>query len=285
MRPLVTERPSRGRNAGRRRRNPLLAASRRTVRDTRESLDRWQLWTALAWEDLRDRYRRTFLGILWIALSFALFCGVKILIFGTLAKASFSFFSAYVVVGFLCWQFISPVVTDGCNAFISARGFIKGSSVPLSVFVFQSVARVSIITFFNAVVATIILIFVGYPKSPVALAVVPAILIYLITAFPVQLILGTAASAIRDLGPIVSTAMRILFFLTPIIWIPSELGRVGEVAWFNPIAHYIEVVRAPILYGSVPLTSWMVVLSCTLAFWILALPLYGNLRRRIVYWL
>ena len=40
------------------------------------------LWLNLALEDLRDRYRRTVLGVAWIAISFALFVGVKVLVFG-----------------------------------------------------------------------------------------------------------------------------------------------------------------------------------------------------------
>ena len=43
------------------------------------------LWTSLALEDLRDRYSRTALGLLWIVVSFALFVAVKIVVFGQLA--------------------------------------------------------------------------------------------------------------------------------------------------------------------------------------------------------
>ena len=255
------------------------------IREVVESLRRWPLWTALAWEDIHDRYRRTVLGILWVTLSFALFCGVKILIFGTLARASPDFFSAYVVVGFLCWQFISPVVTDGCNVFIVSRGLIRGASLPLPVFILQSITRVAILTAFNAVAGFLILLFIGWPRSPVALAAVAAIPIYLATATAVQLILGTATASLRDLAPVVSTVMRVMFFLTPIIWIPAELGSIGNIAWFNPITHYIEIVRAPIVYGEVPEASWIIVLCCTLAFWVVAIAIFGCFRRRIVYWL
>ena len=44
-----------------------------TLDDWRRSLHMSPLWTSLALEDLRDRYRRTALGLLWIVISFALF--------------------------------------------------------------------------------------------------------------------------------------------------------------------------------------------------------------------
>src|SRR5690242_8335587 len=52
--------------------------------NARGALDDWMralrspaLWANLALEDLRDRYRRTVLGVAWIAISFALFVAVK----------------------------------------------------------------------------------------------------------------------------------------------------------------------------------------------------------------
>src|SRR3546814_13953213 len=57
-------------------------------RDWREAFGRMPLWSALAVEDLRDRYRRTSLGLAWVVLSFAAFVLVKVAIFGQLTTAS-----------------------------------------------------------------------------------------------------------------------------------------------------------------------------------------------------
>ena len=42
-----------------------------TQRDAVSALAAWRLWTMLAWEDIRQRYRRSVLGPLWITLSMA----------------------------------------------------------------------------------------------------------------------------------------------------------------------------------------------------------------------
>src|SRR5678815_1591299 len=78
--------------------------------DWRQGLALFPLWSALAIEDLRDRYRRTLLGLTWIIFSFALFVGVKVLVFGL-------------------WTYINAMIMDGCTAYIHARPWILGTAV------------------------------------------------------------------------------------------------------------------------------------------------------------
>ena len=74
------------------------------------------LWVNLALEDLRDRYRRTVLGVMWVVISFALFVAVKVLVFGQMSAASNREFAIFVTLGFGAWTFISSMVADACNA-------------------------------------------------------------------------------------------------------------------------------------------------------------------------
>ena len=55
------------------------------VSDWKRALSMWRLWVALGHEDIVDRYRRSLLGTAWVVLSFALFVGVKLSVFGQLA--------------------------------------------------------------------------------------------------------------------------------------------------------------------------------------------------------
>lgn len=252
--------------------------------DLSEALRRWPLWTALAWEDIRQRYRRTVFGALWAAIAFALFCGVKIAVFGASSGAEQGFFAAYVILGFWVWQLISAVVTDGCSTFINVQSWIKGARLPLSLFVLQSITRLAILSGFSLLAAIPLLLFVGQPVGPVAFASLPALLAYVLAAIPVQLLLGTLCSLFRDLQQIMSTVMRVLFFATPIIWLPGRVGRIGEFAKYNPFTHYIEIFRSPIAYGQIPWTSWAVVCVLTAAVWMVAILVFHRYGRRIAYW-
>src|SRR5688500_3108694 len=79
------------------------------------------LWTNLAMEDLRDRYRRTVLGIAWVVVSFALFVAVKVVVFGQMAATTMAEFGLFVTLGFGLWSYINSMVVDACTAYMHSR--------------------------------------------------------------------------------------------------------------------------------------------------------------------
>src|SRR5690606_25515834 len=97
---------------------PLIASQ--ALRDWRTAFGMWRLWTALGFEDLSERYRRTLFGISWVLMSFAVFVGVKIAVFGQMAPVPMAEFALFVTLGFGLWTFISTVVVDACQAYIQS---------------------------------------------------------------------------------------------------------------------------------------------------------------------
>ena len=69
-------------------RRPSMNSFAAAFQDWSKSARLVPLWSNLALEDLRDRYRRTVLGLTWIIASFGLFVAVKVFVFGQLTKVS-----------------------------------------------------------------------------------------------------------------------------------------------------------------------------------------------------
>ena len=130
--------------------------------DLKNGFCMWRLWTTFGYEDLRNVYRRTVLGLIWISLSFGLFAFVYVLIFGTLRSDGDSAgFVTWVVMGFLAWQFIQSVVVSGSNVFISSEGWIKGISLPVSVHVYKALWRIHIQSAINVITALVLIAIFG----------------------------------------------------------------------------------------------------------------------------
>ena len=65
-------------------------------------------------------------------------------------------------------------------------------------------------------------------------------------------ILGTRYA---DLDELIHSTLRLVFFITPIFWIPHQHVRgayVDALLYLNPFYYFIEVVREPLLYGTIP---------------------------------
>ena len=240
---------------------------------------------ALGFEDIRQRYMRSWVGVLWVAISFAFFVAVKILIFTPLSDNSIAEFSVFVTVGFFAWTYISGMIVDGCVPFVNMQGWINGIRMPLTVYVCQSIWRNLIITMYNSLVVFGVILIVGMDLTAHSLLIFPVFLVYVINAFWVHLLMGIIATRYRDVLHLVQTIMRVLFFMTPILWYPEQMGGLMKYLIFNPILHYIRILRDPIIYSTIPWESVYVVGSITVFGFIGSIILFALNRHKVVFWL
>ncbi len=256
------------------------------IKDITTGARDWRLWSALAQEDLAQRYRRTLIGAAWVAITFGLFIGAKVVIFGNIMKVPMVEYSLYVTLGFLAWQFISGSITDGCAVFSNAENWIKGVNTPLSLYIYQTIARNFITLLYSALAGTLIILIMRHSVTWKALMVVPALLAYIMNALWFSMTLGVITARYRDVLHLTSTGIRIIFFLTPVLWMPKQFGPgLRRYTEFNPFTHYLAIFREPVLYDDYAWKSWVVVLAITAVGWIIGLATFSKFRKRIVFWL
>ncbi|WP_185970738.1 ABC transporter permease [Pseudoluteimonas lycopersici] len=256
-----------------------------TLRDWSQALRSPALWMNLALEDLRDRYRRTVLGVAWIAISFALFVGVKVLVFGQMSAASTREFAIFVTIGFGAWSFISSMVTDACGAYLHSRAWILGTAVPYPVYLLQATLRNWMVFALVMLVMAIALLWKPTPWTPTALFALPALLAYFVTSVWLSALLAPLCVRYHDLLHAVQTSMRLMFFITPILWMPGTNGMLAELARINPMTHYLAILRDPLLYNTVSFASWEVVLAINAAGLLFGSLVYASTRQKVAFWI
>ena len=62
------------------------------------------------------------------------------------------------------------------------------------------------------------------------------------------------------------------------------LGKHLWAAQINPIYHFIEIVRAPLVSGGASLLSWAVVSAITVTGYLVMILVFSRFRARIAYW-
>jgi ABC-type polysaccharide/polyol phosphate export permease len=246
----------------------------------------WRLIVLLAWQDVRQRYRRSMLGPLWLTVSVAVQIGSLGLVYGELFHLDLKVYLPHLAVGLTVWGMFSNTINDGCHCFIAAESFLKQVALPKGIFPARVVLR-SLITFAHDVVVLVIVLAIYSPPS--ALGVLLSLLGIAIFSFNglwIGLLFGMASARFRDLPPIVGSVMQVAFFLTPVIWLPSAIhGRLATLLALNPFACFLSIVRDP-LFGDAPtLISWSIVILVTILGWGLALAMFARFRGRVTYWL
>ena len=87
-----------------------------------------------------------------------------------------------------------------------------------------------------------------------------------------------------DVPPIVQNFVTVIFFVTPIFWTPSSLGRWQGLFELNPLFAAVDIIRAPIMGQPTAPYSWALMLGVTVIGWGLAFMLFSRFRSRIIYW-
>jgi ABC-2 type transport system permease protein len=251
-----------------------------------------ELWGHLGWQDIRQRYRRSVLGPIWITVSMAVTAVALGVLYAGLFGNPLEKQLPYILVGFIVWAFISGCILEGADVFIANEGLIKHLPAPVSVHVYRLVWRQTLLFAHNLIVYAVMLLVFPRPLHWSSLLAFPAFALLAVNGAWVALFFGMASARFRDLNPIVGSLVQLTFFLTPVVWIYDDLlnspnpttAERARIAEINPFLHFIEIIRRPMLGESVVWHSWLVVLVITVVGWVLTLFALRRYRARVSYW-
>lgn len=243
-------------------------------------------WWSLAMFDIKQRYRRSTLGPLWITLSTGIMVVALGTLWSTLFKMDLSEFMPFFAAGLILWTFFSTQINEACTGYTQFEGYIKQINLPLPLYLLRVWARNIILMFHNMIVFLLVWAFFGFawmPNIPMFIAgFVTLSLFVFFLSFPIAII----CTRFRDITPIVQSVMQILYFFTPIMWQPKAVGT--EHQWmlqYNPAHHLIDIVRAPLIGQSASLESWAWALGSLAVATLLAVLTHTRYRKNIAYWL
>ena len=251
------------------------------------NLREFDRWGTLAWFDTVLRYRRTVLGPWWLTLSTGTMIGSVGLIWGTIFGMDVSSYMPFFATGFIIWSFVSGSLLQGCDVFTQAGNLIKSVPRPLMIHVHRLLARQLIILAHNAVLIVLVWAIFQWPMGWSALLAIPGLLILTVAMTGAVLLLGILCTRFRDIPPIVTALLQLVFLLTPIIWMPSSVRGKATSALldFNPFYYLVEVVRGPLLNAPPDWLMWLLAVATALASLLIGHAFYGRFQHRVAYWL
>lgn len=210
--------------------------------------DRYVLWSLINC-DLRLKYRRSKLGVLWSILTPL---GLSIIIGGVysiLFEADVRTFIPALFAGLNPWIFISSSADSGSMAFIGAEGYIKQTNVSAQIFPLR-VVLVNFINLLYALLAFLAVYLFLQPDmfGPIMLMTIPGLIVMFIFSLSLANLASCINLVVRDYQPLQNLVFQGLFYATPIIFEASMLMEKGAgiVYQVNPFYYILEIVKIPI---------------------------------------
>ncbi|MHB8328239.1 MAG: ABC transporter permease [Acidimicrobiales bacterium] len=214
-----------------------------------------QLWLArhlivvLTRKEFHTRYRRVSLGVLWALLIPFLQAAVMVLILSHVIKVQKSVhYGAFVLSGIIPWTFFTGAVTSGATAIVDGVGLAARVYFPRAVLPIVQVAQ-NLYTFLISMVIVIALIPVlGVSLAPSLILIIPATLMLIALALSFSLALSALHVYFRDIRFIVTAAMLLWFYVTPIIYQTSAAPKVTRgFINVNPVTGVLDLFREAII--------------------------------------
>jgi ABC-type polysaccharide/polyol phosphate export permease len=256
------------------------------VNDIATGVASYRIWGRLGWREIQRRYRRTTIGPFWGATSLAIFTVILGLVWAQLWKQDPKIYMPYVTVGMILWIWLNTSLTEAGGEFILNEALIKQLRIPYTLLICTVVWRNSIVLGHNFLIYVLVCIYAGIIPTWNTLLLIPGAVLLCINVLWIALSLALLSSRYRDIQWIVGSILQIAMFVTPILWDRERLsGPLNALIDYNPLYHYIEVVRAPLMGRAPEPWTWIVLIAVAIAGWAMTLYLFSRFRRRIPYWL
>lgn len=258
-------------------------------RDLASSLRKPEFWSYSAWLEIVTTYRRSRLGIVWMLVPAALYMwGMGWFFFGG-NDDKLGPFVAHAGLGFLVFRLVMMVVSESASVAASQRAFILDGRTRLTDYVFRVTARASFYFLMSLPVLLPVMLMGVKGGGWLAFAMaIGGLALVILNCIWMATVIAMVGARFPDMHEFTTSLYILAFVFTPILWRASEVqpGTFrATVMHMNPLFHFIEVVRAPLLSEAIGRSSWAVVALMAVLGWGMTMVLYKRYARMVPIWI
>lgn len=239
--------------------------------------------------DLRSRYRRSYLGMIWAILYPLVFSAIIALVAIRVFQQPAEIYVVYLITGFVVWEMIGTSITAGASSFLVAEGYMRQYRLPYIIYPLRTVSSLTANSIFSSI-ATVGAIIVLTPGSVSLYWLYWPIVMFALYMFsvPLAILSGLANVRFRDFQHASALGVFLLWYLSPTIVVREIYDSPGIKPFtdLNPFASALDIFRAVMMERSHPtLHDTALLLGATLILWILALLALKAESRKLIFYL
>ncbi len=211
---------------------------------------------SLTGRELKVKYQRSALGLLWTLLNPLLMVLVFVMVFSSILRVRVDGFWAFLISGIFVWRFVSESINRTTSLLKTHAGLRRSVAFPSEILVFSTVLT-KLVEFMIAMTIVLLALFFFYHHAVPATVLLLPYLIVLQALMTTGLMLPLAVFSVLyyDVEHAMPAIMRLWFFLTPIFYpvtmIPEELR---PYFYLNPFVGLLQLYHMSLYEGVWP--SW-----------------------------
>ena len=250
----------------------------------------WFVIRELTGREIKRRYSRSKLGIIWSVLNPLLTMAVLSAVFTQLFARSIDNFPIYYLCGYLIWVLFTGATNSAMTALVDNRMMLIKVKFPMQIFMLARVYT-AFVNFLYSLIAfgAILIVFAGTEKYRIIPGVtwffMPVIVLFVILfSLGIGYILATAYVFFGDVKHLYGVLTTLWMYLSAIFYPVDRLGPLmTRVIHCNPIFGYIDSLRCLVLFNQLPPVQQIVqMVACGIVSYVIGRQIFLSNKNKIM---
>lgn len=203
--------------------------------------------------EIKRKYARSSLGIIWSVLNPLLTMVVMSLIFSTMFRRSIENFPIYYLTGQIFWTLFSVSTNSSMTSLVDNKTLLIKAKLPKQTFILSRIYT-SLVNFGYTCIAYVLMLLVFRIKPTWSMLLFPIDVFFtLVFAMGIGYILAVVYVFFADIKYLYSVLLTLLMYLSAIFYPVTALSdAMRSVIECNPVYVSIAFARECVMYGQVP---------------------------------
>ena len=203
--------------------------------------------------EIKRKYARSYLGILWSVLNPLLSMAVLSLIFTTIFKRSIENFPIYFLTGQIIWSLFNTATSTSITAIVDNKSLLMKVKLSKQTFITARVLT-AVVNFGYSFIAYILMMIVFKVHPSLSMLLLVADVFFLVLfAMGMSYILATLYVFFADVKHLYSVLLTLWMYASALFYPVDSLSQIMRtVVEINPVYAYIAFARECVLQGSIP---------------------------------
>lgn len=211
----------------------------------KEQIQSRELIFQMAKFEEKSKYEGHYLGSLWQYINPAIQVGVYFVVFGLGLRGGAPIegvpFFLWLLMGLIPWFFIAPSIVQGANSVHSRLNVVSKMNFPISILPTIKLVTASYQFIVLLLILFVLTLFYGIYPTLQTLQIFYYMFSLYFFLFALATLTSTISTIIRDFQMFLQSMIRVLMYISPIMWSPS--GQLEQVFKLNPLYYILEGFR------------------------------------------
>ena len=195
-------------------------------------------------KDVRGKYKKSFLGVIWSFLNPLLQIAVYAFVFGVILKVDEPNYAVFICCGLIPWTFFCSSINRSAFCIVEWGGILKKVYFP------REIVPISVVTSeaANFVISSIIVVcfalFTGLGISWTWIFYPLLLFVLYIFLISISFLISAITVYVRDIQHFVTVILQMMFYATPIAYSAERVPEKFQfIVKLNPVAYIIDGFR------------------------------------------